>query len=660
MRFRTILFTILLILGMLSVAHASATLGTIDPRNVGNWKAVILDSSGNNGTTINFGKFTTQSAYNITVSDTELRGYAWGEAVGWIVTNCADTTSGCSSTNANFKVTNTAGVLSGYAWGQATGWINFGPFVNNAAPQVKIASDGLFGGTTGAAGYAWSQNFGWIKFDCSNPASCTETDWGIVDVCPDKEGNQTDPDECDDGGGGGQLPYCKNFPYGHPLYTVVAPPPGYVRDADGNCYIPTTPPICLNHPTFTAIPQGWTRDANGNCYPPIQPPGDTCQMRGDCPVTPPYCKNYPTYTAATLPSGWTRDADGNCYPPIQPPGDTCEKRGDCPITKDPCLVDPASCKHTEGGGKLDGWIPIVGLVAPLLYSIFTFFFTNPITIIEALIRLWGVFIGFFVPRKRPWGVVYDSMSKQPLDPAYVVLYDMTGKEIATSLTDIDGRYGFSVNPGQYHMVVSKTNYAFPSVKLSGKTHDELYEDLYFGEVIEIKEENELIAKNIPMDRLNFDWNQYAKEEQGRTKYYHRRDVFLSRLSILLFILGFAYSLFALAVTYSTYNICIVILYIVFLFIRMGDKRNRMANGSIADRTTGTPLAYAILRARSAAVGTEVTHKVTDRLGRYYAIIGDGTYTIAVDKKNTDASYTQVQVPGEVTVDKGILKKNFKV
>ena len=44
---------------------------------------------------------------NITISNTELRGFAWGDGVGWIVMNCADTTSGCSGTNGNFKVTNT-------------------------------------------------------------------------------------------------------------------------------------------------------------------------------------------------------------------------------------------------------------------------------------------------------------------------------------------------------------------------------------------------------------------------------------------------------------------------------------------------------------------------------------------------------------------------
>ena len=33
-------------------------------------------------------------------------GYAWGEATGYIVFSCEDTTSGCSGTNGNFIFTN--------------------------------------------------------------------------------------------------------------------------------------------------------------------------------------------------------------------------------------------------------------------------------------------------------------------------------------------------------------------------------------------------------------------------------------------------------------------------------------------------------------------------------------------------------------------------
>ena len=176
-----LLAAFILILSLqVQIAHASTTLGTIDPNNTGHYKALIENSGLGAANTINFGAFTIQASKNITVSSSELRGYAWGDGVGWIVVNCLDTSSGCSSTNSNFKVANDgSGNLSGYAWGENTGWINFGPFSNATTSRVKI-SNGLFGGTIASAGYAWAQNFGWIKFDCSSAASCVETDWRPV------------------------------------------------------------------------------------------------------------------------------------------------------------------------------------------------------------------------------------------------------------------------------------------------------------------------------------------------------------------------------------------------------------------------------------------------------------------------------------------------
>lgn len=52
------------------------------------------------------------------------------------------------------------------------------------------------------------------------------------------------------------------------------------------------------------------------------------------------------------------------------------------------------------------------------------------------LRLWNILLVFLGIRKkaRPWGVVYDSKTKQPLDPVYVSLIDTAGNEIASSTT----------------------------------------------------------------------------------------------------------------------------------------------------------------------------------------------------------------------------------
>lgn len=166
-------FCIFILVIFSNQSYASIVDGTIDSTH---HNAVVCENDSCTSTStsgINFGYFTNQSSKNVHVYDTNLRGYIWGSSFGWVVLNCADTTSGCSSTNGNFKVSNNYnGTLSGYAWGDSAGWINFGPFSNSSTSPITINSNGQF------AGYAWSQNFGWIKFDCGSGASyCVETDW---------------------------------------------------------------------------------------------------------------------------------------------------------------------------------------------------------------------------------------------------------------------------------------------------------------------------------------------------------------------------------------------------------------------------------------------------------------------------------------------------
>jgi hypothetical protein len=275
----------------------------------------------------------------------------------------------------------------------------------------------------------------------------------------------------------------------------------------------------------------------------------------------------------------------------------------------------------------------------------------------ALWNLLFVFMG--KKREHPWGTVYDSVTKQPIDPAYVVLMDMQGNEVATCITDIDGRYGFAVPPGTYTIVVNKTNFEFPSKKLFGKPNDELYNSLYFGETIVITKQDEVIIKNIPMDKLNFDWNEFAKTEQKRLSYYKHSDLFVARASNFFFWLGFMSAIVALLISHTLYNGIIFLLYIIFLIIRTTSVQFK-PKGFVTDATTDQPLPFAILHVLSKVTGQEIIHKVTDHTGGYYCLLPNGTYQVIIDRKNADGSYTKITVSEPIVVTQGLLKKEFKI
>ncbi|OGI88446.1 hypothetical protein A2914_02355 [Candidatus Nomurabacteria bacterium RIFCSPLOWO2_01_FULL_41_21] len=315
---------------------------------------------------------------------------------------------------------------------------------------------------------------------------------------------------------------------------------------------------------------------------------------------------------------------------------------------------------SEVGEVTTKTVTITGLAVGVAVT----FFSNVSNLADVgshALELWSFFLyGIGLKRRnRPWGVVYDSVTKQPLDPAYVVLKNLEGKEVASAITDLDGRFGFLVDPGVYSLVVSKTNYHFPSEKLSGKNSDELYSDIYWGDYFEIKEKGEVVARNVPLDKINFDWNEFAKRDQSKMKFYHAKDLFVGKLSNLIFALGFLVSALVLFTVIVPYNIIIFSIYVLLFFLRKA-RFNKSRKGSVVNANTEVPLSYGILRIYSILSGKEVSYRVLDQIGNYYCLIPNGTYIASIEKKNPDMSYTRVYTSPRFEVKHGILKKRFRV
>ncbi|MEK7617858.1 MAG: hypothetical protein AAB410_01820 [Patescibacteria group bacterium] len=141
-------------------------------------------------------------------------------------------------------------------------------------------------------------------------------------------------------------------------------------------------------------------------------------------------------------------------------------------------------------------------------------------------------------RRRFWGVVYDSLSKQPLDPVKVSLvYADTGKVEGACITDLEGRYGFLARPGKFKIFAQRTNYIFPS-KFITASSDGIYSHLYHGEFFNLSEGADVVAPNIPMDPQGEDWNQHAK--QGIVYIHFYFQLFFKMLVAVLFWFGFIY------------------------------------------------------------------------------------------------------------------------
>lgn len=136
-----------------------------------------------------------------------------------------------------------------------------------------------------------------------------------------------------------------------------------------------------------------------------------------------------------------------------------------------------------------------------LPSIFQFF--------AYLFALLGEALGL---KRRPknWGVVFDSISGKPIDLAVVRLFNYDTKAlVATRVSDLSGRFGFSVGPGNYFVSVTKPGYLFPVTKnsLSNIARGQSY---YVGTPLKIERQMDNLSLTIPIEPIETNLNFFSK------------------------------------------------------------------------------------------------------------------------------------------------------
>jgi hypothetical protein len=248
--------------------------------------------------------------------------------------------------------------------------------------------------------------------------------------------------------------------------------------------------------------------------------------------------------------------------------------------------------------------------------------------IVGLINWVLVFLGLRKHREF-WGVIYDSVTKQPLDPVIVKMaYVQTGHVIETCVTDLEGRYGFLARPGKFKIFAQKTNYHFPSSVVAGAA-DGMFDDVYHGEFFELAEDAEVVAPNIPMDPTATDWNQSAKQEVLPSHYLFR--YFLQRLVGLFFWFGAvlmviylfykpSIPVFGVLVIYTLLFLCTVIIPDVRLW------------GLIVSASDGRPLTDIMLELQLPMLNDVVMGKARSQEGgKYFLRANPGKYILVAKR-----------------------------
>jgi len=279
----------------------------------------------------------------------------------------------------------------------------------------------------------------------------------------------------------------------------------------------------------------------------------------------------------------------------------------------------------------------LGMLLPQIPTLTNFFLM--------LFRALGLLAEFLGIKKRTkkWGIVYDAETKRPLDPAYVTIFDALGNEMESKVTDMDGRFGFLVSPGTYRIAANKTNYAFPSIKISG-TEDDLYENIYKGELVNVTN-SDIIKFNIPMDPVGIDWNEQIKKKiMG---FNPRLEIWKKRTLSIFFWSGLFISPVIYWAVPSKLNLGILIFYVFLAGLRtIGFKAKEF--GRIYDRNNGKPLPFAKIKVLLRLPGLpeqRLLTSVTDITGKYYIlVVGVGEYVLNITGTGMDGREINTEVP----------------
>lgn len=238
-------------------------------------------------------------------------------------------------------------------------------------------------------------------------------------------------------------------------------------------------------------------------------------------------------------------------------------------------------------------------------------------------------------KRAKWGMVYNSLSKLPVDLALVRLFNVdTGKLLQTKVTSSDGRYFFVVDAGRYRLEVRKGNFLFPTSLLKNFQIDGQRVDLYHGEEIKVVDKGSVITANIPLDPAGEKLKTPKRLIFG--KMMHRVQSVVSWIGLVVT----AISLYISPVWYM-WILLGVHLAMTFLFRRLAKPPASKGWGIVYDQNTKKPLSQVVARLFDSKFNKLVATEVTGQDGKYYFMAGDNQYYVSYERQGYEPLKTEI-------------------
>ena len=168
-----------------------------------------------------------------------------------------------------------------------------------------------------------------------------------------------------------------------------------------------------------------------------------------------------------------------------------------------------------------------------------------------------------------------------------------------------------------------------------------------------------VTYNIPLDPVEFDWNEYAKNQEKVFQVYSKNANIRMWIFNIVFYIGLAFSVLTLFLSPSLLDALVVAIYLGIIgfqvFWGVTHKVTRVIN-----KLTGNPMPFALIKVWLPGLDTVVKKTVADASGKFYFLISPGTYYITIEEKLPDGSYHEVLHTKDMALPKGVVKEDFLI
>jgi len=225
-------------------------------------------------------------------------------------------------------------------------------------------------------------------------------------------------------------------------------------------------------------------------------------------------------------------------------------------------------------------------------------------------------------RAKPWGVIFNAETGQPIPLAMVRIYEIKYNRILERVvTDNQGRYGFLVKPGEFYITCSKTGFVFPSKDKKST----FYEKIYTGGNFKIADKDQTIAFNIPLDPTSS-----SKSIVNLWIWVTRINKLLQKLRVPLLILGIVFALIMMIVSFNILYVLSLGFYVLIGILEILRGKKARPYGVVTD-TYNHPISLSIVRIYKKNNNQLIETDVSDNQGRFKFLVAPGIYYITATK-----------------------------